>query len=316
MGDTTTDGALRPSRHRDGQPRDGVTAYGYLGVTAPDPDAWRAFAHTVLGASVATGPGGTLRLRLDERVWRIEVREGPGGLDFCGWEVADPEGLAAVAARLTAAGWAVEADQSLAEERGVRRLLRTTDPGGNRIELFCGAPVARDPFVSPTGARFVTGVEGPGDLGFGHTVLTVPDRAEALRFYVDVLGFRITDWIDSTLTSTLSTFLHVNQRHHSLALVEVAGEPSALNHIMLQVDDVDMVGRALDAAVATGLRGASSLGRHANDWMLSFYVPSPSGFNIEYGTGARLVDDRTWTSSVYSRGSLWGHVRPHPRVEP
>ena len=38
-----------------------------------------------------------------------------------------------------------------------------------------------------------------------------------------------------------------------------------------------------------------SLGRHTNDLMTSFYVRTPSGFEIEYGTGGIVVDDDTWT---------------------
>ena len=37
-----------------------------------------------------------------------------------------------------------------------------------------------------------------------------------------------------------------------------------------------------------------TLGRHTNDLMTSFYVRTPSGFEIEYGTGGLVVDDDTW----------------------
>jgi hypothetical protein len=44
--------------------------------------------------------------------------------------------------------------------------------------------------------------------------------------------------------------------------------------------------------------------------MTSFYVRTPSGFEIEYGTGGRLIDDATWTIGAYDAQSLWGHRLP------
>lgn len=53
------------------------------------------------------------------------------------------------------------------------------------------------------------------------------------------------------------------------------------------------------------------LGRHTNDHMTSFYMKTPSGFDVEYGWGARTVDDTTWQVQRHENGSIWGH-RPVP----
>jgi hypothetical protein len=45
----------------------------------------------------------------------------------------------------------------------------------------------------------------------------------------------------------------------------------------------------------------------SNDHMVSFYLRTPSGFNVEYGWGAREVDDATWQVQVHTAGSIWGH---------
>ena len=57
---------------------------------------------------------------------------------------------------------------------------------------------------------------------------------------------------------------------------------------------------------------SATLGRHANDLMVSFYVRTPGGFDIEYGTDGRLVDDATWISRETTAVSLWGHSFPRP----
>jgi len=40
---------------------------------------------------------------------------------------------------------------------------------------------------------------------------------------------------------------------------------------------------------------------------VSFYLRTPSGFAVEYGWGAREVDDHTWQVQVHASGSMWGH---------
>jgi 3,4-dihydroxy-9,10-secoandrosta-1,3,5(10)-triene-9,17-dione 4,5-dioxygenase len=79
-------------------------------------------------------------------------------------------------------------------------------------------------------------------------------------------------------------------------------------HLMIEVATLDDVGRALDRCHRRGAPVSSTLGRHANDLMVSFYVQTPGGFDIEYGTDGRRVDDSTWVSRESTTVSLWGHV--------
>jgi 3,4-dihydroxy-9,10-secoandrosta-1,3,5(10)-triene-9,17-dione 4,5-dioxygenase len=281
-----------------------IYGLGYVGLRSHRLDEWRAFATDVLGMQVAGSPGGdddTLYLRMDERAWRYAVAPGDDDLEYVGWEVRGPAELDRLAAALTDAGYDAKESPDLATARRVARVVRSTDPGGNAVELFCGAKEVRAPFVSPTGVRFVT-----GDLGIGHVVLSLPDVAEAKRYYLSTLGFRISD------THGPTHFCHVNGRHHSLAFRPDPGAPSTFIHCMVEVADLDMVGRALDAALGGAAPVANGLGRHANDQAISFYVKTPSGFEVEYGAGARVVDDATWTTRTYESTSLWGHRRVMP----
>ena len=50
----------------------------------------------------------------------------------------------------------------------------------------------------------------------------------------------------------------------------------------------------------------STLGRHVNDNMLSFYMSSPFGFEVEIGFDGRLIDN-TWTANEFVEGDIWGH---------
>ena len=112
-------------------------------------------------------------------------------------------------------------------------------------------------------------------------------------------------------------FFHCNPRHHSLAFYAAAVR-RRLQHFMLQAKSVDDVGATWDLCQDDGVPIARGLGRHTNDHMVSFYLRSPSGFEVEYGWGGRVVDDNTWRVQHHTRGSIWGHrplvVAPGPEA--
>jgi 2,3-dihydroxybiphenyl 1,2-dioxygenase len=285
-----------------------VSALGYVGVTAPDLADWDRFASQVLGMQTSwSADRDRLDIRMDERAWRISVSEGAGGVNYHGWEVPNEQALAALKTHLASQGVEVRDDPGLAISRGVTGLAWCEDLSGNRLEFFYGAHVPKDGFVSPTGNRFVTGFRSDGDLGIGHSVISVPSFVDAEKFYSNILGFRLSDVVEFD-PAGLIHFTHCNSRHHSLAWLEMPG-PSTLLHLNVEVSDINMVGRALDQATLHGDVITSALGCHSNDHMVSFYVNSPSGFEIEYGCGGRLIDDETWSVSRYTDPSFWGHQR-------
>lgn len=284
-----------------------VVGLGYVGLYATDLEAWRTYGTEVLGlqdvSAAENSDDQTVLLRADERGWRFAIHRGDaGGAAYVGWEVANRPALDALGERLAAAGVAVEEDPECAAVRRVEGLLRCTDADGNRLEFFYGARVPKRPFVSPRGVRFVT-----GDLGLGHVFFFVTDLSAAKKFYLDTLGFRLSDTIE--FHGRKVHFLHVNPRHHSLAFVQNDKLAPALGHFMLEVDHIDDVGRTLDEVNTRGVQLTETLGRHTNDLAISFFMKNPSGSEVEYGYDGRLVDDATWRVSNYDATSLWGHHR-------
>ena len=87
-------------------------------------------------------------------------------------------------------------------------------------------------------------------------------------------------------------------------------------HLMIEAASLDDVGQAMDRCARRGAPVTGTLGRHANDLMVSFYVRTPGGFDIEYGTDGRLVDDATWVSRETTAISLWGHSFSPPPLRP
>lgn len=294
----------------------GVDTLGYVGFTARDLPAWKQFAPRVLGLDISEElSDGSLVLRADQHRRRIILH--PGATDdvaYFGWECRNSEDLQNVRDALRSANVAYEDVQGgEAEARAVRELVRFRDSDGLTIEAYYGPTLmVHEPFVSPVGARpFVM-----GEQGLGHVVMPTARYAEQIAFYRDVLGFRVTDYLDIPAIAAEGTFLRVNQRHHSLALIDQAPEHGKLHHLMLEMSSLDEVGFAYERAKSAGAHILLDLGRHVNDNMFSFYVMTPSGWSVEIGWGGILIDDDTWHVTRYLTGSSWGHHFNPPPIPP
>jgi 3,4-dihydroxy-9,10-secoandrosta-1,3,5(10)-triene-9,17-dione 4,5-dioxygenase len=76
---------------------------------------------------------------------------------------------------------------------------------------------------------------------------------------------------------------------------------------MMEVENADDVGLCLDRALRRKVPMSATLGRHVNDLMLSFYMKTPSGFDVEFGCEGRTVEDHDWIARESTAISLWGH---------
>jgi 2,3-dihydroxybiphenyl 1,2-dioxygenase len=280
-----------------------LQALGYVGFGSTDLDGWRQFGTGLVGLQAVERSASLLAFRMDDRKQRIVIdRAMPDGARFFGWEVADAAALDRLGARLEAAVIEVTTEPStLADSRRVRGLISFCDPAGNRLEAFHGAETADTPF-SP--GRSISGFR-TGPLGVGHVVLTVQNIEPMMAFYVDVLGFGLSDYIEKPFRAY---FFHINARHHSLALIE-SGK-NGMHHLMVELFSLDDVGQCYDIALSEPERVNVTLGRHTNDLMTSFYAKTPSSFMIECGWGGRAIEPKNWQPFEVKAGpSLWGHER-------
>jgi 2,3-dihydroxybiphenyl 1,2-dioxygenase len=280
-----------------------VQALGYVGFGSAALDDWRQFGTGLVGLQAVERSPSLLAFRMDDRKQRIVVdRSMPEGERFFGWEVANAAALEALAARLEQAQVDVTAGpQTLADNRRVRSLISFCDPAGNRLEAFCGADIDDTPF-SP--GRSISGFR-TGPLGLGHAVLTVKDINAVMPFYIDVLGFALSDYMQKPFRAY---FFHINARHHSLALIETGR--NGMHHLMVELFSLDDVGQSYDVALSEPDRVNVTLGRHTNDLMTSFYARTPSSFMVECGWGGREIEPAAWQPVELKDGpSLWGHER-------
>ena len=290
-----------------------IRSMGYVRVSSTDLDQWRHFGGKVLGLAEGRGPDPDhLYFRIDQVSARLVVFPGEvDQLSATGWEVADHQALQEAREHLQKAGRrpSRRGRPRSSPSAASQELLRFSDPWDNVFELFHGITYESRPVVTPYAATFVT-----GDQGMGHIVLPVTDDVEALRFYTEVLGFRLRDSMSmpgefvgkEPGSKVWLRFLGVNPRHHSLAFLPMPN-PAKCVHIMLEVDQLDDVGRALERVRKHKAPLSATLGRHMNDEMVSFYVKSPGGFDVEFGTEGLQVDDARWVARESTAVSYWGH---------
>ena len=288
-----------------------VCGLGYMAVNVVDMDGWLDIMTSVLGTELRPrDEGGVIDIRLDD--WHHRLTLYPSDTDsiaVVGWELANETALEAMVAALRDYGVEVtEGDEALRNERKVTRVYSFMDPASAMpSEIFYGAQSEKLPL---TPSRGISGYN-TGELGLGHVVYFVADYAQSHRFYTEVMGFKTSDHIIWDEGEKDATFYHCNPRHHSLAIMPPFGDipPGTFNHLMLEANSLNDVGRAYDVVLDKKIPVMMGLGKHTNDLTESFYMITPSGFGLEYGCNGQLVDDN-WRVKTYDAPMLWGHREP------
>ena len=280
---------------------------GYLRIQTQDVPRWRELLLDGLGMAEGSGPEPDgFYARVDERRSRIQVLPGDSDKALAvGWEVRDEFALERVRESVEKSGRTVEVlSRKEATYIDAEGAIAFQDPSGTRIEVFFGPVLDHSPVVTRFAGRWVTGRHG-----LGHVVLPSANFDETYEFYTQVLGFlpRGSIRLDEEGLARVR-FLGINERHHSLALCPAPpSEEPGLVHLMTEVETLDAVGQALDRVNRLDFSISSTLGRHTNDKMISFYVRAPGGWDLEFGTEGMLVDERFYTSEEITADAYWGH---------
>lgn len=148
----------------------------------------------------------------------------------------------------------------------------------------------------------------------GHAVVGSTDYATTQAFFVQGLGFKISDHIKGA-----GTFMRCSTDHHNVLVL--AAPVSFLHHTSWQVDDIDDIGRGACAMLeADPQRHVWGLGRHYGGSNFFWYLKDPAGnFSEYYSDMDCIVDDQRWTpedlegaQGLYS----WGPPPPPSFLQP
>jgi len=288
----------------------GHVRLGYLLVESQRLDEWQRFAADGIGTHVDRIGADVLALRVDAQERRVIVSRGSAeDVAALGWQVDDEACLRLAMARLQRLHVAVtEVADERAALRGVERYWTFVGPKGLASELFV-APRLSSRSLEMHASGFVTGAGG-----MGHVAISTREPDAMLEFWRSLFDARISDRIEERLDGVQLdlTFLRMNERHHTMATAATRGHRmnplrTQIHHVNLEAASLDDVTEAYLRCRKLGYAMANGIGQHPNDRELSFYVVSPSGFEVELGWNPIRVDERTWRPTVHQGISLWGH---------
>jgi catechol 2,3-dioxygenase-like lactoylglutathione lyase family enzyme len=134
-----------------------------------------------------------------------------------------------------------------------------------------------------------------------HVVLNSARTEDQVPFFIDVLGFKLSD------TTQMMEFLRCSADHHSVAIFRNNG-PS-LNHVAYELPNIDGLMRGTGRVKQNGFNIEWGIGRHGPGSNVFSYFIEPNGFVAEYTTELDQIDDATY---VPQGPEYWQKVMPMP----
>ena len=252
---------------------------GYCRLRCPDLAGSLAFYTGLVGLTLARSDASTAWLRCSDKPFDLILEAGnEAGLSGIGFEVESEAGLEAAHAITRQLGldpaWRDPA--GCAAMRVARSLLFRDPVTGLEIDFYTGQEVEPAPLAPPL-TRITR---------MGHVVINVTDLDAAHRFWVDALGFAVSDRVEG-----LAEWLRCwpNPLHHSLALIQ--SDRNSLHHINFMVTDVDDIGAAMNRMKKAGVPIVFGPGRHLPSTSIFLYFLDPDGNTTEYSFGMELFEE-------------------------
>lgn len=283
-----------------------VTDIRYVGYGVADFEAERRFYAETWGLEEVAAKDNMawLRSQGDDEHHVVRLRASDSNhLDLIVLAADSREDVAVLHEQVTAAGCRIVTSPRELDAPGGGYGFRFFSPDGLPFEISSD--------VAHGNPRSIGRWEGI-PLRISHIVLHSPDHQAAVRFFVDVLGFRVSDWLGDFMC-----FLRCNSAHHRIAILP---GPPCLNHVAYDMTDVDgmMAGISRLKQAGTDIRWGP--GRHtAGDNAFSYFV-TPNGFAVEYTAELEEVDFEAHVDQVYAPAprimDQWGIGTGGPQTMP
>lgn len=263
-----------------------VNEIRYVGYGVPDLAGERAFYGDVWGLREVTEQDGKVYFAAQGDEEHHVVRLRPSGekrIDVIAMAADSRADVDALHRRVGDAGCRIIFTPCDLTEPGGGYGFRFFSPDGLPFEI--SSDVARGP------ARPMKRWDGvPHKIS--HIVLHSPDHKAATDFFIDVLGFRLSDWIGDFMS-----FLRCNSAHHRIAVLP---GPPCLNHVAYDMVSVDDMMRGIQRLKQHGTDIRWGPGRHTAGNNTFSYFTTPCGFAVEYTSELEEVDEATWQASVHA----------------
>jgi catechol 2,3-dioxygenase-like lactoylglutathione lyase family enzyme len=120
-------------------------------------------------------------------------------------------------------------------------------------------------------------------IKLSHVVLNSAKIEEQTNFFIDLLGFRLSDSTD------MMDFVRCTSDHHSIAMSR--GDGPSLNHMAYEVASMDGLMRGAGRLKGSGFNIEWGVGRHGPGDNVFTYFVEPNGFVVEYTTEVQQIDE-------------------------
>jgi catechol 2,3-dioxygenase len=272
---------------------------GHVALRLTDAESYAGFAIDALGLRETERTDSAILLAASEKHHELELLSGDrDGLDHIGLEVESGEELLALRAAVEAAGVSCG---SVPEGRtaGLGEAIRFSGPGGIGHEVYIGMPRQAASFSGYT-QRPVR--------RFGHLTLASTDHLAVEAFWIEVLGFRVSDRLGPV------AWLRCDPDHHGLA-ISPGSAGTKLHHQAWQTQDLGTLGSYCDELARRGHSLKWGPVRHGPGFNIATYLPDPAGGLVEvYADLLQIYDDagyvpHDWTGEANAL-NLWGPPMP------
>jgi catechol 2,3-dioxygenase-like lactoylglutathione lyase family enzyme len=272
-----------------------VRRLGHATLTTPDLERQVSYYADILGLRVIERDRDRAYLATRIGLEAIVLERGEEvALTRLGFQVAPGSDLEALARELGALGIKTERRSGISP--GVAAAITFPDIKGTVIELFADYSFAAD----DGGQAVIT------PLKLGHVAYRVTNVQEVTKFYTDVLGFRVSDWRDTTFA-----FLRCNTDHHTVNFV--ADPVPQLHHIAFEVKDWPEIHRGCDFLAKNDIRLVWGPARHIIGHNIAAYHRNSDSVRVELfcemdqmkDEALGYFDPRPWHQDRPQRPKVW-----------
>ncbi len=273
-----------------------IAKLGYAGFNTPDVEAMLAYYTNVIGFTlVERGGDGTAYLRnvLDHHTIVLYPAK-EQGIRHIGFQIGGGQTLKDAATQLQNQGITVETQSDA--QPGVAEQLQFADPEGTTLHLYTAMEQVHNPFSE-------VGIV-PEKLG--HIAMAVHDVQKCADFYQNVLGFRVSDWIEDFFV-----FMRSGPDHHTMNFLRTKYQK--MHHIAFQLKDWAHVQRACDHLYNQHIPLVWGPGRHGAGHNIFTYHRDPDGQFVELFTELDIIlneelgyfEPRPWHEEFPQKPKVW-----------
>jgi catechol 2,3-dioxygenase len=242
-------------------------------LVVPDLAAARRFYTSAWGLAEVPEPGPLVVLRASGADHHVLVlHQGAPALHSMTFRASSPEAVEQAAWAVGKTGGRVVGSPGPVDWPGGGFGVALVDPRGRTIRLVHGDQT-RTP-DTPTPDRPVR---------LSHVNINSVDSDADARFFIDALGFRLSD------RSKIMAFVRCNSDHHAIVIADAT--VNGLNHVAFMMPSLEGVMRGSGRMVDHGFPIGWGVGRHGPGDNVFAYFVDPFGIVIEYTAEVLQVDD-------------------------